>query len=436
VARVLLLDFEAGDRDFLRSEKYDVELLKTSATADAAAFSRAVEAGEAFFVLAAGEGGKEGVSAAGSVLAKRLEKGGLAVFFIKQSGAAAVKDYLGGADWLEPQELGRPESIRFNPKALFYVPFERFRASLRHAFKLVPRVVEEGAWEVNVGPAGSLEVFAKSADGYPVALLGKMGKGSFLILPSFGPKDVQVAQYLLRNKMLLEGAAKEGEMPAWFEDEEYAFPEIKALYKQKEDEVKRHEQALADLDRLIQESRKASQDIFYKLLLGQGPELKKAVLNTFRYLGWPVAIDVDEYWKNVIRDKEEDIWLIEPGTDSLEASLRRNSLILVVVRSDKNWASDEDCVLLQRYKGRRMQEFGNTNMKAVLVGNYFLETEPKLRQNPFSKLQTDEAAKDGNGLLSTWELFRAVKAEKEGAITKEAVREAVRKMTGLVTFGI
>jgi hypothetical protein len=81
-----------------------------------------------------------------------------------------------------------------------------------------------------------------------------------------------------------------------------------------------------------------------------------------------------------------------------------------------------------------MQEFNNTKMKALLVGNYFIQTEAKLREIPFTEIQIGEAVKDGNGLMTTYELFRAIKAEKENKITKEAIREQLGNKTGLITF--
>jgi len=146
------------------------------------------------------------------------------------------------------------------------------------------------------------------------------------------------------------------------------------------------------------------------------------------------VVDVDQYWKNVIRDKEEDLWLIENNDQPVEVCLRKEFLILVVIRSSRNWATDDDCILLQRFKGRRMQEFDNTRMKAILVGNYFNLVEAKLRNNPFSQFQVEEAEKDGNGLLTTYELFLAVKAEKEGLISKEEIRKQLREKSGLVKF--
>jgi len=73
-------------------------------------------------------------------------------------------------------------------------------------------------------------------------------------------------------------------------------------------------------------------------------------------------------------------------------------------------------------------------MQAVLIGNYFLAAEPKLRDVPFSEPQIKEAEQDGNGLLTSYELFKAVKAEKESRVTKEAIRAQLRNKSGLITF--
>jgi hypothetical protein len=75
-------------------------------------------------------------------------------------------------------------------------------------------------------------------------------------------------------------------------------------------------------------------------------------------------------------------------------------------------------------------------MKAILIGNYFNEIEAKLRDIPFTDTQIGEAAKDGNGLLTTYEMFKAIKAEKENKITKDAIRNQLITKVGLITFDI
>ncbi len=228
--------------------------------------------------------------------------------------------------------------------------------------------------------------------------------------------------------------AVETEDWSWLDSEAYAFPGLKGLYAEKEDELKRHAEALAEIDRRIHDMMTTEQEAFHDLLRAEGPALTAAVVHALRYLGWGRVVDVDDYWKKVIRSKEEDIWLIDNEDQHVEVSMRKEPLILVLVRSGKAWATDDECLLLQKFKGRRMQEFDNTKMKALLVGNYFCRTEAGSRANPFSTLQIEEAQKDGNGLLTTYELFRAVKAEKEGRAAKEDLRRELREKTGLVEF--
>ena len=264
----------------------------------------------------------------------------------------------------------------------------------------------------------------------------RKGRGHVLLLPSFGPKNVEVVDSILKDKLSLGAELLDEPAGDWLDADDYAFPELKALAAKRDEEKKRFDEVLADYDRQIKDMRAGGQEEFHRLLTGEGAVLKKAIVHAFRYLGWGRVVDVDEYWKKVIRNKEEDAWLIEPGDSPVEVGIRKGELVIVLVRSNKNWATDDECALLQKYKGRRMQEFDNTRMKAVLVGNYFSATEAKIRENPFSASQIEEAQKDGNGLLATYELFRAIKAEKESRISKDAIREQIKLKTGLITFEI
>jgi hypothetical protein len=70
----------------------------------------------------------------------------------------------------------------------------------------------------------------------------------------------------------------------------------------------------------------------------------------------------------------------------------------------------------------------------LLIGNYYLRQDARARPIPFTQEQIDEAVADGNGLMTTAELFWAIKAEKEGKISKEEIRKAIREKRGLITF--
>lgn len=221
---------------------------------------------------------------------------------------------------------------------------------------------------------------------------------------------------------------------AWLDGEDFAFPGLKSLYTRKDEELRRHATAMAEIEQLIGNMKSVEQENFHNLLRSEGPALREAVIHALSYLGWGKVVDVHKYWRNVIRNKEEDVWLIEAENQPVEQSMRQERLLLLLVRSGRDWAADDEFALLQKYKGRRMQEFDNTKMKAILVGNYFCRSTPDKRSRPFSDLQIEEAGKDGNGLLTTFELFRAVKAEKEGRAAKEALRRQLSEKVGLIEF--
>ncbi len=440
MAKILLLDFESADLDKLVLEDYDVDLMNTGWTSESGAGFSIPEDSEMIFYRIDSESPEDKSALHGDVheeLTRRVMDGAQVVCFIGEGKPFQLKNIVGPIAGLDLRADARPDMIRFNPRVLFHVPLERYRPSISKAWKLVPEAFAEGVWEKDTAADGKVEILAKSGDGYPVAALLRRGTGHFLLLPSFGEKNVEIVEYLLKDKMSFSGFSRAAlEERSWIDGEEYVFPELKSLMAKKNEEMRRHEDALAAIDTEISKMKAGGQEEFHKLLKAEGPELTAAVLNAFSYLGYGKVVDVDKYWKNVIRNKEEDIWLIEVAGQPVETCLRMESLILVLVGSNKNWATDDECLLLQKFKGRRMQEFDNTKMKAVLVGNYFSATDPKERATPFSSVQIEETQKDGNGLLTTYELFKAVKAEKENKVAKDKLRAQLGEKTGLITFDI
>ncbi len=437
MAKILLLDFDASDRDRLVSEKYDVELKSTGSLSDGEApLEIPAESEIVFFQMTPqGNNGHSRLPAdIHEAMARRVEEGVKVVCFIGGGEPSQLANIVGPFDRLRLEDSARADSILFNPRALFHVPFERFKPFIDKAYKLLPESPGEGVWEDASAPEGRLEILAKSADGCPVSLLVARGKGSVLLLPSFGPKNVEVIDYILKDRMPLTAAQPEAPAAAWIEHEDYLFPDVKGVFLRREEENRRHEQALAEIEREMNDVKASGQSEFHKLLTAEGRDLAKSVVHALRYLEWGKVVDVFDYWKKVIRDREEDIWLMDAESPSVEAGLRKEGLITVLVRSGKAWATDDECGLLQKYKGRRMQEFDNTRMKAVLIGNYFSSADARTRDNPFSGVQIEEARKDGNGLLTTYELFKAIKAEKEGRVSKAALRSQVREKAGLITF--
>ncbi len=440
MAKITLIDFSPADRDRLAAEKYDVELKSTGwVTGRDEPLDLPGDAEVVFYQIEGGGAAPAGPDfhpGAHEALLRRVREGVRVVCFVGGGQPSRLTNIVGPVEGLQVGEGVRADAVVFSPRALFHVPYERFKPFIAKAFRLLPEALADGVWDKDSSTNGRIEVLAKTGDGAPVAILVRKDKGSLMFLPSFGPKNVDIAGYLLRDTPPAAAAAPDGDGAGWLESEDYAFPELKALVARRDEEKRRFEEVLADYDRQIKVLKGGGQEELHRLLDGEGTALKKAVVNALRYLGWGRVVDVDQYWKNTIRDKEEDVWIIEPADLAVEAGLRKGDLLLVLVRGGKNWATDDECALLQKYKGRRMQEFDNTRMKALLVGNYFAAADPKGRACPFSASQIEEAQKDGNGLLTSYELFRAIKAEKENLVAKDAIREQIKLKTGLVSFEI
>jgi hypothetical protein len=439
MAKILLLDFTDAEKDQLVSQKYDVETRSTGwTTGEDEPLDLPGDSEIVFYQVGGGAGaGRSDLHAdVHEALAGRISEGARVVCFIGGGETPQLTNIIGPVSGLQIKDSARADAVIFNPRALFHVPFERFKPSIAKAFRLLPETFADGVWEKESSTNGKFEFLAKTTDGAPVAMVLRKGKGYVLLLPSFGPKNVEVVDYILKDRLPLSAELPEEPAGDWLDGDEYVFPELKTLVAKRDEEKKRFNDVLADYDRQIKDLKAGGQQEFHRLLKGEGAVLKKAVIHAFRYLGWSRVVDVDEYWKNTIRNKEEDAWIIDPGDLPVEAGLRKGELVIILVRGGKNWATDDECSLLQKFKGRRMQEFDNTRMKSVLVGNYFSAAEARTRSNPFSAAQIEEAQKDGNGLLTTYELFRAIKAEKENRVSKDAIREQIKLKTGLITFEI
>ncbi len=440
MAKIMLVDFSDADRRHILDRNFEVEAGETHwedgtpPSLEPAADCRVV-------LYQANKGGADAGphQANGEKFVELVGRGGAVVCFIGNCQEDQLTGLVGPIPHLKFQENKLPDKIYEVQGSPFSPIFTSFRPFISHAAELFPthnslgKSIDLADWDP---PAeAKLEVLAESFKNYPVSVMLRRGQGFYLLLPWFGEKNVEVAELLLGQVLPqvspeLFGAGG----PGWLDGDDYVFPGLREVHAQIEQEKERHRQSIAALENKLQELKAGEQADFNRLLTAQGPELQQAVVRALRYLEYARVVNVDEYWKHVIRTKEEDVWLMDGAQGSIEEMIRGGHLTLIAVRSGEGGAADDDGLLLQRYKGRRMQEFNNTKMQALLIGNYFSAADPKLRQVPFSESQVTEAAHDGNGLLTTYELFKAIKAEKENQITKTAIREQLRSKTGLITF--
>ncbi len=440
MAKILLLDFDEGDFRYLLDKKFDVELKETNwKTGKIESLVPPQDCRLVFYQANLTNYGTGLHAGDAENFEKIVAEGGAIICFVGNSQEYHLTNIIGDIPQLKFEENKLPDKIYEIKDKPFSFIFSQFRPFISHAYELFQTHDKLGKslnlreWDPPYD--GELQILAESYKNYPVSGILRKGKGFYLLLPWFGEKNVEVAELIL-SQVLPEISPHlfNEEEYGWLDSYEYIFPGLLDIYKQMEEENERHRQNMLRLEEKIEEIKSNDQEPFNRLLVAEGVELRQSVIRALKYLNWLNVVDVDEYWKRVIRIKEEDIWLVDENEKSVEQLIRSSHLTLLTVRSGKGGAADEDCLLLQRYKGRRMQEFDNTKMKAILIGNYFSQTEAKLREVPFTETQIGEAAKDGNGLLTTYELFRAIKAEKEKKISKEAIREQMKNKVGLISF--
>lgn len=452
MAKILLLDFEEKDLRFFKDKDFDIDRKETNWKSSSI---ESLHIPENCRLILYQADNKSTISSAHARDAEKFKnvvsKGGAVVCFVGQCERFHLTNFVGKVPKLELKKYDTPllvTPIREDP---FAPIFENFGQSIKDAKKLFPEAMAVGAkvnlksWDPNFD--GEMQVLATSSDGYPISAVIRNGNGYFLFLPWFGEENIRVAEYIL-TEMYPKLDIAEPEVPEmpeepdipsdtegnWLEKEEYAFPDLQELYKEKEEARKKFEQSIAKIDAKIEDLKEKKQAPFQKMLVAEGDELTKAVITAMDYIGWKKVVNVNNYWKNVVRDKEENIWLLEDDTRPIEETIKTGYVFLVNVRASKDAAKDEDCATLQKYKGRRMQEFNNTKMKSILVGNYFFDKEAKFRKNPFTEEQISDVEKDGNGVLTTYELFKAVKAIMENRIKKEEIQKQMQAQQGRIQF--
>jgi len=441
-AKILLLDFENEDRNYFEERNYPIVLKKTNWKSSSIESMIIPEECRMVFYQADNDSPISSAHARDAEKFKALlEKGGAVVCFVGDCQPFHLTNFSGIIPRLKLENYDKADILTSIKEDPFASIFNTFGQSIKRAKKLFPETMSVGTkinlktW--NPRAEGDLQVLATSSDGYPISFVIRKGKGYFLFLPWFGENNVKVAEMILKDMYpQIETQKQPGKEFPWLEKDEYSFPGLQELYLEKEEARKKYEQTLTKIDKKIEEIKEKKQTPFQQMLLTDGTQLKKSVITALEFIGWKKVVDVDLYWKNVVRNKEEDIWLLESDTGPIETLIKTGYVFLVNSVGSEKQATDENCAALQKYKGRRMQEFDNTKMKAILIGNYFKNEEAKLRKNPFSEAQIADAQKDANGLMTTYELFRAVKAIMENKVKKEDVQKQMQGQVGLIKFSL
>lgn len=130
---------------------------------------------------------------------------------------------------------------------------------------------------------------------------------------------------------------------------------------------------------------------FKGLLFEQGNELEELVIKSFQKMGF-------EAENRKLDDLEHDVVFESPeGKGLAEIEGKDNDAVHISKLDQLNRAVDEDFELRGEYP------------QGILIGNHYRLTNPESRKEPFTEKVHIVAKKKSFGLLTTYEIYRAVK---------------------------
>lgn len=129
------------------------------------------------------------------------------------------------------------------------------------------------------------------------------------------------------------------------------------------------------------------------------------------------------------RQLEEDLWVARGPLD-----FREPFLLVEVTSEGRGGASEDHCGRIARYLLRRRREFSNLQIRGLLVINHQYRKPAHMRQKLFSDKQIQDAERDGYGLISTYELFKAIELVKFDKVSKDDAAETLLSQSGVIEF--
>lgn len=228
-------------------------------------------------------------------------------------------------------------------------------------------------------------------------IFGK-NKGILIILPQFLDKCKIINNILIDflpdvKPELLPELVKN----SWLNFPEYEMPEIRSLKIEKQRIIEEFEQRINFKDNEIDE--KVSEFSFLNGILtsdGFNDNLVNNIKLVLLYIGYKIIVNVD---KKTEGNLQEDLQILDDG-----------HFTVIEIKGHNGNPTEDDCQQLVKYISRRMRTESRYDIKGILIENHQKMLPPKERKNPaFTKEQIRDADRDKYTLVSTWELYQAVR---------------------------
>lgn len=253
--------------------------------------------------------------------------------------------------------------------------------------------------------------------------------GYYLILPDFG-RNIEVVEMLLTEALpeISPGLFPGREEFAWLEEEWYAFPKVVAiknkmlaLWQKTEGKLKRQQQEMNSIETELRP--------FKQILIADdehfegNDKLSATVDHVLSFLGFDVQ-DVDQTVRKG-KTKRED----------LRVEDKDGYFAICECTGTTGGPEEKFYSQLLKEKDLATRELKRADLRGLLVVNHFRQQDARQRPKLYAASPDiiESATEAGNGLLSTFELYKIAMAVMKRQLKKSEARRIV-KQPGLIVF--
>jgi hypothetical protein len=340
-----------------------------------------------------------------------VEKGAAVFVFVGSCKSFHLKNLLGDTVFVGAQQDNSPTACSIAASTALDPVFANLGNLIYMAQSLMSSSDAGSEWQD----------ILKNTLNTPIALLRSKFRGRCAYLPHFGAGTKKAIELILREVVPeLSPHLVYDEQLKWLEETQFLMPSAAKLRQDRERLKSDYERQEKELRRRYNEELEKVRTGWNELLISSGDTVKLAIKRAFKLFGWHV-VDVDDFWKTrePDRQKEEDLWVSE----ETEPHPSKEGVLLVEVKSsERRAASEGDYSQLVKYLNRRKSEFKNSGLSGILAINHAFLTRADSRPSAFSEAIIADSKRDGVGLVTTWELFKAVQKILAREIEPNTVR--------------
>lgn len=238
--------------------------------------------------------------------------------------------------------------------------------------------------------------------------------GLLFVLPQFNDPYVPIRNLLFDVLPdILPSLLTDLVKNSWLFEELYELPEIKKMKEELFALKENNKENENNLEKKISTER----DKYYFLngILtsdGYSEALVDRVYETLKYIGY----------SNIVKSDQET-------TGNLQEDLKiigEEKLTLIEVKGHNGSPTEDDVQALVKYMSRKMREKRSTDIDGILIINHNKMLPPLERSNPaFTPEQINDASENYITLVSTWDLYKAVRLLQNNILSFSDIDKAL-----------